>query len=51
MMTVMGHWNRLSRETIYAPVSESVYGQVGGGFDQPDLMKDVSAFDRGVGIK
>ena len=45
-MGVVKHWNRLPRDAVNAP--GSVQGQVGWGFEQPDLVEDVPAHGRGV---
>jgi len=49
-MRVVRHWNRLQR--IYGcPLSGSVPGQAGQGFEQPDLVEGVPAHGRGVGTR
>jgi len=48
---VVGHWNRLPREVVDAPLPGSVQGQVGWGFEQPGLVEGVPAHSRGVGTR
>ena len=47
-MRVVRHWSRLPR--YGCPLPGSVQGQAGWGFEQPDLVKDVPAHDRRVGL-
>jgi len=46
-MRVVRHWSRLPRG---CPIIGSIQGQVGWGSEQPDLVKDVPAQDRRVGL-
>ena len=48
---VVGHWSRLPREAVDAPFPGCVQGQAGWGFEQPGLVKHVSAHGRGVEIR
>jgi len=58
---VVRHWHRLLREVVEAPSLETfkelacddmVHSecQVGQGSEQPDLVEDVPAYCRGVGL-
>jgi len=40
-------WHRLPREAVAAPSLGSVQGQVGRGFEQPDLVEGVPVHGRG----
>lgn len=42
-MRVVRLRNRLPREVVHAPSLEKVQSQVGWGFEQSDLVKDVPA--------
>jgi len=42
------HWNRLPREAV--PHHWKFEGQVGWGFELPDLEKDVPAHCREIGL-
>lgn len=48
-MRVVRPWNRSPREAVNAP-SVKELGQVGRGFEQPDLGKDVPAQAGGTGL-
>jgi len=50
-MRVVRHWHRLPRETVDAPIPESVQGQAGWGFEQPGLVEGVPAHSREVGTR
>jgi len=43
------HWNRLARELVSCgcPLTGSVQGQVGQGFEQPDLVESILAHGSG----
>lgn len=45
---VVKHWNNLPREMVDAPFLETILGEIGQGAKQPDLIKDVSVYCRGV---
>jgi len=44
------HWLRLSSEVVNAPIPGNVQGQAGWVSEQPDLVEDVPAYCRGVGL-
>jgi len=48
-MRVVKQWNRLLRGGR-CPISENIECQVAWGSEQPDLMVDVLAHCRGVGL-
>jgi len=48
-MTVVKHWNRLPRGGR-CPIPGKVQGQIGQGSELPDLVEDVPAHCRGVGL-
>jgi len=49
-MRVVKHWHRLPRDVVDAPFPGNIQGQVGWGFEQPDLVEDVPAHCRVVGL-
>lgn len=49
-MRVLRHWNRLSRKVGYAPFLEVFEGQVGWCFEPLDVLKNVSAHPKRVGL-
>ena len=42
---------QVAHRSCGCPIPGSVQGQVGWGFEQPDLMKDVPAHGRGAGLE
>ena len=46
-LRVVKHWTTLSREVS---IPGNIPGQVGQGSEQPDLVEDVPAHGRGVGL-
>lgn len=49
-MRVVRRWNRLPKEAMDAPSFLSAQSQVGLGFGQPGLVKDVSAMAEGLNL-
>jgi len=45
---VVKHWHRLPGGRC--PLPGNIQGQVGGGSEKPDLVEDVPAHCRGVGL-
>ena len=43
-------WEQVAQRSCGCPITGSVQGQVGPGFEQPDLVKDVPAHGRGLGL-
>jgi len=41
---------QVAQRSCGCPIPEIVHGQVGWGFEQPDLVADVSARGRGIGL-
>ena len=39
---------QVAQSSCGCPITESVQGQVGWGFEQPDLVKDVPVYCRGL---
>jgi len=50
-LRVLRHWHRLPRGLLRMPLSGSVQGQVGRGFEQPGLVEGVPAHGRGLGTR
>jgi len=48
---VVRPWHRLHRKSCGCLIPGSVQGQVGWGFEQPDLVESVPAHGRGVGTR
>ena len=48
MVRVVKHWKRSPRDGC--PIPGNIPGQVGRGSEQPDLVEDVPAHGRGVGL-
>ncbi|PKU41182.1 hypothetical protein llap_8511 [Limosa lapponica baueri] len=50
MLRMMKHWPKLPREVVDAPSLGNSQGQVGWGSEQPDLVEDVPAYCKGIGL-
>lgn len=44
------HWSRFAQRGGRCPVPENIQGQVGQGFQQPDVVDHVSAHGREAGL-
>jgi len=50
MVKVLKHWHRLPREGDRCAIPGNMHSQTGRGSEQPDLVEDVPAHCRGVGL-
>jgi len=48
---VLKHWNRFAQRGSGDPIPGNLQGQAGQGSEQPDLVKDVHAHFRVVGLE
>lgn len=42
-LKIVRHWHRLTREVVDGPLTEIIPGQLLWDFEQPDLIKGISA--------
>jgi len=49
-MRVVKHWHRLPREVVDAPPLETLEVRLHESSEPPDLVEDVTAHCRGVGL-
>lgn len=49
-MRTVKHWHRFP-DMLWMSILGIIQGQVGQGFEQPDLAEDISAYCRKIGLE